>query len=157
MRVLAAAPSPTSEDACTPEDVGCTWETLEREVSEELVMNVMSKSVTVCHPDASVLDALEILVKNRISGGVRTDDATDVHAACASSEPSRRPFLFPSSSDRSNAPLVRASRRCAARGARQCSVLGRWTGGAPGGGGACVTSCVHSSERGAARVVRVEP
>ena len=64
----AAAAAEEEEEECQDGDIECTWEQLEREVSEETVANVMAKNVAVCHPEESVLTALEVLVEKRLSG-----------------------------------------------------------------------------------------
>lgn len=64
----ATAPVHEDEEECEDDDVNCTWEQLEREVAEESVANVMARNVAVCHPDDSVLGALELLVEQRLSG-----------------------------------------------------------------------------------------
>jgi hypothetical protein len=67
----AAAGESVSVTAGMSSVVVGTWEQLEREVAEESVANVMRANVAVCHPDDSVLSALEVLVEQRLSGRAR--------------------------------------------------------------------------------------
>lgn len=69
----ATAPAHEDEEQCEEGDVECTWDQLEREVAEESVAKIMARDVMVCHPDDSVLAALELLVEQRLSGRGRGD------------------------------------------------------------------------------------